>query len=113
GAMALGEEHKAQGVPPNWTGYVFVDDCDAAAAKTTALGGSVMRPPADIPDVGRFAIIADPHGAVIGIMTPTGAGQPRPPRGTPGHAGWRELYAGDTGVDIPFYQALFGWTEVG
>ena len=70
GAMALTPEHKAQGIPPNWTGYVCVDDCDAAAAKAKSLGGSVMREPFDIPGVGRIAIIADPHGAVIAIMKP-------------------------------------------
>jgi predicted enzyme related to lactoylglutathione lyase len=115
GAMTLTAEHKAQGIPPNWTGYVFVDDCDAAAAKTKALGGSVMRAPADIPGVGRFAIIADPHGAVIAIMKPVPPPDARPKvtRGTPGHGGWHELMAGDADTDIPFYQSLFGWKETG
>ena len=115
GAMPLGEEHKAHGVPPNWTAYICVDDCDAAAEKAKALGGSVMRPPGDIPGIGRFAIIADPHGAVTAIMKPIppSDARPRPQRGALGHAGWRELYAGDAEADIPFYQKLFGWTETG
>jgi predicted enzyme related to lactoylglutathione lyase len=113
GAMALTAEHTAQGIPPNWTGYVFVDDCDAAAAKAKTLGGSMMREPGDIPGVGRFAIIADPHGAVIAIMKPVPPPEARQTvaRGTPGHGAWHELYAGDAKTDIPFYQALFGWTE--
>jgi predicted enzyme related to lactoylglutathione lyase len=113
GAMPLSAEHGAQGIPPNWTGYVCVDDCDAAAEKAKALGGSVMRAPSDIPGIGRFAIIADPHGAVTAIMKPIppSDARPRAPRGTAGHAGWHELYAGDENADIPFYQALFGWTE--
>ncbi|HEY2446470.1 MAG TPA: VOC family protein [Rhizomicrobium sp.] len=115
GAMALTAEHKGQGIPPNWTGYVCVHDCDAAAATAKALGGSVMREPMDIPGVGRFAIIADPHGAVIAIMKPEppAEARPRAARGTPGHGAWHELYAGDAEVDIPFYQSLFGWTESG
>ena len=115
GAMTLTSEHTAQGIPPNWTGYVFVDDCDAAAARAKKLGGSVMREPDDIPGVGRFAIIADPHGAVIAIMKPVPPPEARPEvaRGTPGHGSWHELYAGDAAVDIPFYQSLFGWTETG
>ena len=113
GAMALTAEHKAQGIPPNWTGYVSVDDCDAAAAKAKSLGGSMMREAMDIPGVGRFAIIADPHGAVIAIMKPVPppASRPKVARGTPGHGDWHELYAGNVDADIPFYRALFGWTE--
>jgi uncharacterized protein len=115
GAMTLSAEHEAAGVPPNWTGYVCVDDCDAAAQKVGALGGGVMRPPTDIPGIGRFAIVTDPHGAVTAIMKPIPPSEARPkvPRGTPGHGGWHELMAGDAATDIPFYQHLFGWTETG
>jgi predicted enzyme related to lactoylglutathione lyase len=113
GAMPLSDAHKAQGVPPNWTAYVCVDDCDAAAEKAKRLGGAVMNPPTDIPGIGRFAIIADPHGAVIAIMKPVPPSQARrrPGRGELGYAGWHELYAGDAGADIPFYEQLFGWKE--
>ena len=115
GAMALTDEFKALGIPPNWTSYVAVDDCDAAAETVKSHGGSVMRGPFDIPGVGRIAIIADPHGAVIAMMKPVPPQQPRTeaPRGTPGHGGWHELYAGNVDEDIPFYRALFGWTETG
>ncbi|MBV8684608.1 MAG: VOC family protein [Caulobacteraceae bacterium] len=115
GVMPLGEEHEAQGVPPNWTAYICVDDCDAAAEKAKSLGGNVMRPPTDIPGVGRFAIITDPHGAVTAIMKPVppSDARPRAPRGTPGHGSWHELYAGNADADVSFYQKLFGWTETG
>ena len=113
GAMELSAEHRAQGIPPNWTAYVAVDDCDAAAAKAKALGGSAMREPSDIPGIGRFAIVTDPHGAVTAIMKPVPPATPRTKAapGTPGHGAWHELYAGDADKDIPFYQRLFGWTE--
>jgi hypothetical protein len=115
GGIPLSDEHKAQGVPPNWTAFVFVDDCDAAAEKAKSLGGSVMRPARDIPNVGRLAIIADPSGAVMAIMKPIppAEARPRPGPGTPGHAGWHELYAGDAERDVAFYQQLFGWKETG
>jgi predicted enzyme related to lactoylglutathione lyase len=115
GVMPLTDEFKAQGVPPNWSGYICVDDCDAAAEKATALGGAVMRAPSDIPGIGRFAVINDPHGAVTAIMKPIppSDARPRPPRGAVGHAGWHELYAGDADADIRFYRALFGWTGTG
>ncbi|HEU5171843.1 MAG TPA: VOC family protein [Gemmatimonadales bacterium] len=55
-------------VPPHWLIYVAVDDRDATVAKARDLGGSVIVPPADVPTVGRFAILADPQGAVFSVI---------------------------------------------
>lgn len=56
------------GMPPAWTPYIRVADCDAAADKAGSLGAQVCVPPTDIPEVGRFAFLLDPTGAPIGIM---------------------------------------------
>jgi predicted enzyme related to lactoylglutathione lyase len=37
--------------------------------KAPTLGGKVLMPPMDIPTVGRMAVIQDPQGAVISIIT--------------------------------------------
>ena len=58
------------GAPPGWSTYLHIDDVDAACAKTTALGGTVIRAPFDVPNAGRIAMIADPTGTVVGLMTP-------------------------------------------
>jgi len=63
GIMATPPE--AKGMPPMWGSYVTVADCDATAAKCTALGGKVCVGPMDIPNVGRFAMLQDPQGATI------------------------------------------------
>ena len=55
------------GVPSHWHVYFGVADADAAVAKTTELGGSVLVPPFDTP-VGRMAVIADSQGAVFSII---------------------------------------------
>jgi uncharacterized protein len=55
-------------VPSHWTVYFAVDDCDASAARVQSLGGKVYVPPQDIPGVGRFAICADPQGAVFAML---------------------------------------------
>jgi uncharacterized protein len=55
-------------MPPSWGVYVTVDDVDAAAKLVEELGGKVKYPPTDIPDVGRFALIQDPQGAVLSII---------------------------------------------
>ncbi len=57
-------------MPTHWGAYIQVDDVDAAVAKVAAAGGQVCAPCFDVPDVGRIAVIQDPTGGVIGIMTP-------------------------------------------
>ena len=69
------------------------------------------RPPSDIPDVGRFAVVADPQGATFMLMSPNGPDQPPAPAGTPGHIGWHELYASDWKSAFDFYAGQFGWTK--
>ena len=59
-----------EGVPPHWMAYVHVEDVDAAAERATGAGGKVLAPPFDVPTVGRIAIIADPQGAALGLITP-------------------------------------------
>lgn len=54
-------------VPPNWLSYVAVTNCDEIAEKIKSLGGSVMMGPMDIPNMGRFAVVADPQKAVFAI----------------------------------------------
>lgn len=70
GMMAWPQE--AQGNPPYWGVYVTVDDVDAAADKAQELGGSIVVPLTDIPDVGRFCVVRDPQGAVISMITSVG-----------------------------------------
>ena len=67
GLMATPPE--AQGAPPQWGSYVTVDDVDATVATAEKLGGKILVPPRDIPDVGRFCVIQDPQGAVISAIT--------------------------------------------
>jgi hypothetical protein len=59
-----------EGVPAHWFTYIAVDDVDAAARATEERGGKVLRPPWDVSGVGRIAILEDPSGATVGLMTP-------------------------------------------
>jgi predicted enzyme related to lactoylglutathione lyase len=56
-------------VPPHWRVYFAVEDCDAAVAHVEKLGGSTLRPPADMP-YGRHADVADPQGAMFCVINP-------------------------------------------
>jgi predicted enzyme related to lactoylglutathione lyase len=56
--------------PPHWNTYVATDDVDATAAKAKELGATVYVEPTDTPEVGRWAVLADPTGAVFGLLKP-------------------------------------------
>jgi len=67
GIMAQPDECK--GMPPAWEIYVTVDDVDATVENVLSLGGKVLRPAFDIPEVGRFCVLQDPQGAVLMAIT--------------------------------------------
>ena len=109
GLMPIPDE--AKGVRPAWMGYIAVDDVKAYADKVKAAGGTIHRPPTDIPNVGTFAIAGDPQGAGFLPFTPKAGDGPAPDPDAPGHVGWRELHAGDGQSALDFYSGLFGWTK--
>lgn len=55
-------------LPSHWMPYFAVEDCDVVAAKVDQLGGEVAVEPYDLPDMGRAAVLGDPHGAVFSVM---------------------------------------------
>ncbi len=55
--------------PPCWGAYVTVDDIDATTSKIEGLGGKIIVPPTDIPNIGRFSVFTDPQGAVLSAIT--------------------------------------------
>jgi hypothetical protein len=65
GMMAI--DGPMKGAPSHWLTYFEVTDVDASAKLVTELGGQVVSPPMDIPNVGRFAVIRDPQGAALAI----------------------------------------------
>ena len=63
-----GEQFKH--VPDHWFTYFAVNDVDKSANDVTAAGGAIVRPPFDIPGVGRIAIVKDVNGGVFGLGKP-------------------------------------------
>lgn len=55
-------------MPPNWTVYFGVDDCDGTIAEAEKRGGRLLFPAMEIENVGRFAYLQDPQGAVFAII---------------------------------------------
>ncbi|MGF1549881.1 MAG: VOC family protein [Sphingomonadaceae bacterium] len=60
-----------EGVPPMWLVYIEVDEVDATLSEVEGQGGKIVAPAWDIPDVGRMAVITDPEGAALAVMTPS------------------------------------------
>jgi predicted enzyme related to lactoylglutathione lyase len=54
-------------VPAHWLAYFATADCDATVATATGLGATLLAGPTDIPP-GRFAVLADPTGAMFGVI---------------------------------------------
>ncbi len=48
--------------------YFMVQDIPATLAKVQKAGGQVIVPQTPIPNVGAFAMFADPEGIVIGVF---------------------------------------------
>ena len=55
-------------MPPNWGVYFEVENCDESAKMVTDNGGMVLMGPNDIENVGRFAVLRDPQGAVFNVV---------------------------------------------
>jgi predicted enzyme related to lactoylglutathione lyase len=106
---ALYPQEAAQQGPPHWLSYISVASASDAAARATALGGTLLMEPFDVLDVGRMAMVQDPAGAVVALWEPrrhAGAGL----AGEPGSICWNELATTDTARAGAFYTALLDWT---
>jgi predicted enzyme related to lactoylglutathione lyase/NifU-like protein involved in Fe-S cluster formation len=111
GISHLPPEAAAAGAPPHWLPYIGTPDTDATAKRCEQLGGKVLTQPMDIPTIGRFAVLADPQGAVFAVFTaldqaPGHEGQP-----TLGDFSWHELATTDYEAAWNFYSELFGWEK--
>lgn len=101
---------KNQEVPPHWVGYCTIDSIEAGVSRVQVSGGKVLVNPTDIPDVGRFAVISDPTGAVLSPFQ--GSGEPIPERDGPPALGdfcWDELMTDNPQAAAAFYEGIFGW----
>src|SRR5271163_2779136 len=112
GLMNLPEEARRMGAAPRWIGYVGVDNVDAAVERIRRLGGVVHLPPTDVPNISRFAVVADPQMAAFALSQWPRPGQEQPAAlKTPRCIGWHELLAADWEKAFSFYGELFGWQK--
>lgn len=113
GLMILPEDAKAMGAPPSWMFYLGTPDIHGTVDAAQKLGGRVLKDATEIPDGGRFAVLADPQGAVFGVFTSESAPAPEGERPKIGDFSWHELVTTDHQAALAFYQQLFGWENTG
>ncbi|NEB63226.1 VOC family protein [Streptomyces diastaticus] len=100
------------GQPVAWNVSFAVRDADAAVRQVTAAGGTVLEGPTDVFESGRFAVAADPTGAVFQLWQ----GGSFPGAGlfnAPGSLGWVELLTREPDRAADFYTTVFGWSVTG
>jgi predicted enzyme related to lactoylglutathione lyase len=97
------------GTPPNWMAHVQVADADATVKAVQRLGGRICQEPTDIPEVGRFSVIADPQGAVLSVFQPRSADMALHDLAKDGEFCWNELVTSDSAAAFRFHSELFGW----
>jgi len=88
-----------------WLSSVSVEDVDRTSEAAVASGGAVVLEPAELPDRGRYSVIADPQGAALVLLrSSTGDGARRPPADRqPGEWLWTELWTDDLIAAREFY----------
>jgi uncharacterized protein len=93
---------------PAWLSFVAVADVDAVKKAALQQGGRSLLEPRDVPGRGRIAVLADPQGAVFGVMASTSGDPPEESVGS-GEWIWASLYTSDPDVAGSFYQTLFDY----
>lgn len=113
GTMRLPDDAVQRGAAPHWLSYIETPSVDETATEAKKLGATVMVPPTDIPNVGRFAVLSDPQRAQFAIFTPLSGSTSRAGRPRPGDFSWHELATTDAQAALEFYRALFKWDDAG
>ncbi len=112
GCMLLPVEARSMGAGSHWIPYMGTTDIASTAARAGELGARTFVPVTDIPDIGQFAVLADPQGAMFALYQP-GVPSDEEARPQVGDFSWHELMTTDAPAALAFYGDLFGWTETG
>ncbi len=114
GMLTLIAEMLEHGARPQWLPYLYAENVDAKLAAIVGDGGEELMPAATLP-VGRIAMVKDPQGVPIYLMTPV------PPPGKEGvgsdvfsvtepqRVRWNELASPDQQASMAFYSRHFGF----
>lgn len=93
---------------PFWLPFIAASDAAGVREQAAAHGGRVLSRLHDYPDRGTQAVLADPEGAVFGVLQST-SGDPPDVLADPGQWIWSSLITRDPKAAATFYQGLFGY----
>lgn len=89
-----------------WVVLLSVKDIDAAVASFIAQNGTVFASPTDLADRGKIAIVADPQGALLGLLQ-TKDGDPLDEQEVDvGGFLWDEIWTSDVSKTTQFYTRI-------
>ena len=99
----------SESIPMGWYGYIFTEDMNQTLERVKKLGGRIVLPATMEKGIGKYALISDPEGVVLGVdeLVP----DLRPPKPNIG-VSWNELVVRNLESTLKFYQDLFGWKVV-
>ena len=109
GGMMAMPAHLPAEVPSHWGIYVNVANVDASLEKAKTLGGKVIAEAMDIPQTGRFGVVADPTGATVCLFTGLPGVGCQGFNADNGSFCWSELLTSDPVAASKFYAGLLGW----
>jgi hypothetical protein len=94
-----------------WIPSVSVADVDAAASLVKASGGKILKGPVDMDQRGRAALISDPQGADLVLLSAKG-GDPADAEAAIGDWLWDEIWTIDPDNTEKFYRSVLGYDEI-
>jgi len=113
GRAGLYQMHELPNVvtpPPHWLVYIGTPDVDATVRQAVELGGKVVTSAADVPRVGRMAVLQDPQGAMFAVSARIERMRWKEPQ--IGDFSWHELLTSNWQTAFDFYSKLFGWEKM-
>lgn len=90
-----------------WTVYLAVDDVEASVERAEAAGGHLLVAPYELDEHGRYALLADPGGAVFGLWQGSDHGGTQV-RAFAGNPAWFENHTKGYDAACAFYGEAFG-----
>ena len=104
-------QRKSQGdkiTESRWISFMSVADVDQTVAWITKNGGAIHIPPKDMPHRGRMALLHDPQGAPLAVLTASKGDPPDRPFVPNGWIG-SELWTHDVKGALKFYGNMAGY----
>jgi predicted enzyme related to lactoylglutathione lyase len=105
---AIVQKQMPPGERPAWRSFLSTADVDGSVGLATQHGATVLVKPHDLANIGRDALLADPQGAIFGLLT-SSSGDPADVAAAPGEWIWSTLVAPDPAADAAFYKAVLGY----